>query len=396
MGSISDLSTRRILVADEDHRARGTVAEILQEAGHEVLETADAEEALQLAMTHQPELMLVDSSLKGMPLHDLVRWLSQLSPATNLIVTSAELDAAAARSAVRCGVADYLVAPATDPEGLTETVNLALESEVRERPAATASPQAADRVRVEDMRRRFLSAVAHELRTPLTVIKSFASVLAMGMHGQLNEDQAEVVEHVQIEADRLAHEVGKLLSLARLENEDFTPDRTEVTLGQLVAPIEKRLRAHAAERRVDLTIQVGPAAATLLADPQDISQALLALAENGIKFCGDGGRVHVSACVAGEHVEFRVHDNGVGIHPRDQERIFEMFVQIENPLTRRHGGCGIGLTYAARIVESHGSKIRLRSEPGEGTEFSFRLPLAPEAETASTTLGDFFQQNRHA
>jgi signal transduction histidine kinase len=249
----------------------------------------------------------------------------------------------------------------------------------------TKPEDAPDVGRTADLKRRFLSAVAHELRTPLTVIKTFITVLERGTHGPVTRDQSEVLEHVQIEADRLAHEIDKLLSLARLESEDFAPDRTSVTVAELLRPIEKRLRARAREVRVDLLIRMDDPKAQVFADPQDISRVLLALTENALKFTAEGGRVVLHAAPHGSEVRFEVLDSGIGIDPRHHEHIFEMFAQVENPLTRRFKGAGIGLSYAARIVEAHASRIEVTSRLGDGSLFSFQLPSAPEVDTQGVT-----------
>jgi len=389
VGSSIQPSTLRVLVANEDHRARDAFAGALRARGAEVLEANDGEEALQLAVTHRVDGMVLDMRLPPMPIADFARWIEQLSPDTALICTTAYPSYDDALAALRCHAAEFLEDPSKDPGASADAVLRALTLQREKRKRKEQAHERTELARVDDLRRRFLSAVAHELRPPLTVIKTFATVLTRNVHGPLNTDQSQVVDHIQIEADRLSHEIDKLLSLARLESSDFAPDRALVTVADIVRLIRKRLLARTGEDRVSLVFDLNPPDAALVCDARDISQALLALAENALKFSGDGGRVDVKSRVDGDRVTFTVADTGVGIRQEDLERIFDMFVQIEHPLTRRYGGSGIGLTYAARIVEAHGSKIQVSSEPGEGSTFSFALPISPEAETASASVEVF-------
>jgi signal transduction histidine kinase len=113
------------------------------------------------------------------------------------------------------------------------------------------------------------------------------------------------------------------------------------------------------------------------ADRTDLKRALQALIENAVKFTPDHGRVELAAELEGDAVCFRVRDTGIGIDPRYHKRIFEKFFQVEDPLTRHHGGAGLGLFVARGIIEAHGSKIEVRSELGQGATFAFRLAAVP-------------------
>jgi signal transduction histidine kinase len=256
--------------------------------------------------------------------------------------------------------------------------------EARARRGNGRNPDEQDRV--DELKRRFVSGVAHELRTPVTVIRSLVQVLARGVHGPLTREQNEILDHVLAETGTFAHEIDKLLSLARLENSDFTPDAGPVPIAEIIEPLERPLRFRAAERRIELVFEVKDRELTAFADAQDITRALHALVENALKFTPEGGRVVVRIAPVDEGVCFEVRDNGIGIAVEDHGRIFEAFSQVESPLTRHHGGCGIGLTYAGRIVAAHGSRIRVRSRIGEGASFAFVLPYAPEPVTESRTL----------
>ncbi|MCU0726961.1 MAG: ATP-binding protein, partial [Planctomycetes bacterium] len=228
--------------------------------------------------------------------------------------------------------------------------------------------------KTEKLKNQFLSIVAHELRTPLTAIKSFATILDRGVGGQLPEPHRAPVRHIITQTDRLAHEIDKIISLGRLEAEDFAPDLQLVDVKEILRAILKPFDAEAERRGIRLTLEDLTEGHSVYADVRDIRRAIRALLENALKFTDQGGAVALRAVPDGTGVLFEVSDTGIGIAPESQEIIFEKFIQLENPLTRKYGGSGLGLSFAAEIVEAHRSKIEVESELGRGATFRFRLP----------------------
>lgn len=377
--------TQCIVVADDESGTRSVLARVLARRGYEVLEACDGEEALRLAVSRPVDLLLCDLQMPRMGGEELGRWVEQLDADVPVIFMTAYPGYESALAAIRCHVADFLEKPFRSLESVVEAVDKALARRERALERRDRAGVADEKDRVDDLKRRFVSAVAHELRTPATVIRSLTSLLARGTHGPLTTEQAEILEHVQVETDHLAHEIDKLLSLARLESSDFEPDLGPVTVDEVLRPLERSLRARAVERHVDLVFEVPDGHIAVSADAQDVPRALLALAENALRFTGEGGRVTIRATPMDRGVLFEVSDTGIGIDPADHERIFELFAQLENPLTRRHGGCGIGLSYAQKIVQAHGSRITVRSRLGAGATFSFLLTYSPEFVTQSCT-----------
>jgi signal transduction histidine kinase len=228
------------------------------------------------------------------------------------------------------------------------------------------------------MKNQFLSIVAHELRTPLTAIKAFATILDKGIYGELPEEQKGVVETILSQSDRLGHEIDKIINLGRLDSADFALDVDEISardiLKRLVTPFENDAR----EKGIDLKVVDDTDGAMVSANARDIRRAIRALLENALKFTPEGGEVTLRIDAEDEHVLFEVTDTGIGIAPQDHEVIFETFIQLENPLTRKHGGSGLGLCFVAEILKAHGTGIDVISELGEGATFRFRLPRVHE------------------
>ncbi|MCC6672824.1 MAG: PAS domain-containing protein [Planctomycetes bacterium] len=242
----------------------------------------------------------------------------------------------------------------------------------------------------DQLKNQYLSIVAHELRTPLTGIKTFSTMLAKGTLGALSEQQKRVVESIREQSLRLEHQIDKLINLGNLDSNDYGQDveffDAGEFLGVAVAPFEQAAK----DRHIALETAVECTGVLVEADRVDLKRALQAIIENAVKFTPDGGRVRIAVARDGDKVRFTVRDSGIGIDPRYHRRIFEKFFQVEDPLTRHHGGAGLGLFVARGIVEAHGAKIEVRSELGKGAEFSFSLPVgaadekeAREQETAT-------------
>lgn len=238
--------------------------------------------------------------------------------------------------------------------------------------------------KTDQLKNQYLSIVAHELRTPLTGIKTFSTMMVKGALGALSEPQQRVCESIREQSVRLEHQIDKLINLGNLESADYGQDREVFSVAEftngLLAPFEQPAR----DRQIDLQLQVGETELSVFADRSDIRRACQALIENAIKFAPDGGHVtvRVEPTADGELI-FGVRDDGIGIDPRYQRRVFEKFFQVEDPLTRHHGGAGLGLFVARGIVEAHGSRIKISSQLGQGADFTFALPVyQPSAETA--------------
>lgn len=240
----------------------------------------------------------------------------------------------------------------------------------------------------DQLKNQYLSIVAHELRTPLTGIKTFSTMMAKGRLGDLNEQQQRVVDSIREQSLRLEHQIDKLINLGHLESENYGQDLEEFDLREFMVTVTAPFEQPAKDRKVELRFDVHLVPdVQLAADRTDLRRACQALVENAVKFARDGGVVEVRVDEDAEGgFQFSVSDNGIGVDPRYHRRIFEKFFQVEDPLTRHHGGAGLGLFVAQGIVQAHGSQIRVDSSLGDGATFSFALPVHIEAGAADDEL----------
>jgi signal transduction histidine kinase/CheY-like chemotaxis protein len=220
----------------------------------------------------------------------------------------------------------------------------------------------------------FLASMSHELRTPLNAIIGFSEVLLQQMFGPVNERQADYLSDILTSGRHLLSLINDILDLSKIE-----AGKMELDLGEFAMPavLESGLtmvRERAANHGITLGLEVGPEVGTVRADERKIKQVVFNLLSNAVKFTPDGGRIDVACHCRDDRLEVSVKDTGIGIAPADQERIFDEFQQAG-----QLEGSGLGLALARTFVALHGGDLRVESEPGNGSTFTFTLPLQPDS-----------------
>lgn len=230
--------------------------------------------------------------------------------------------------------------------------------------------------RMSAIKDEFLSVVSHELRTPLAAIKNAVAILGKGKAGPLTEDQRRFTTMIREQVERLHRLVDDTLDVSQLENGTmaFRFDRQD--LRPLVAEIAGAYQHLLEHEGLSLTLSLGEAPLPVSLDRDRMTQVLLNLLSNAAKFTNPPGQVAVRLVREEDSAVIRVSDTGLGVAQADLERIFEKFTQAEVSLTRRVGGAGLGLAIARDLVEAHGGTIGVESEPGRGSTFWVRLPIA--------------------
>jgi len=233
---------------------------------------------------------------------------------------------------------------------------------------------------LDRLKTSFVDAVSHEIRTPLSSIMGYAEFLADGLGGPLTAQQAEYVLQLTDGARRLEYLVNDLLDFARIEAGTFHLSVQTTDLVPRIHAVVESLQPQF--RSVGHTLELElPETLVLTMDSQRIGQVLSNLLSNAVKFTPPGGRIRVSAGVDGDWAWCEVVDNGEGIDPEDQPRLFQRFTQLSAGL-RKARGTGLGLSISKAFIEAHGGQIGVESERGRGSRFWFRLPLRSSLEPA--------------
>lgn len=229
---------------------------------------------------------------------------------------------------------------------------------------------------VEAMRRDFISNVSHELRTPLTALKALTETLR---DGALDDPPAaqRFLERMETEVDALNLMVMELLELSRIESGRVPLNLQPTRPLEIIQAAQERLSLQAGRADLHLALECPPDLPSVQADAVRIQQVLVNLLHNAIKFTPAGGRITMGAAAQGHTVVFHVRDTGIGIAAKDIPRIFERFYKIDR--ARSGGGTGLGLAIARHMVEAHGGKIWVESQPDQGSTFYFTLLKVSES-----------------
>jgi signal transduction histidine kinase/CheY-like chemotaxis protein len=230
--------------------------------------------------------------------------------------------------------------------------------------------------RADDMKTRFLSNMSHEFRTPLNSVLALSRLLLDRTDGDLTPEQEKQVGYIRRSAEDLTELVNDLLDLAKVEAGKIVVRPVEFEVASLFGALRGMLRPLLVNDAVALVFEEPLGVPPLYSDEGKVSQILRNFISNALKFT-ERGEVRVSAALTsgGESVVFAVADTGIGIAREDQERIFQEFGQLDNPVQRRVRGTGLGLPLTRKLTELLGGRLTLASQPGAGSTFSAILPL---------------------
>lgn len=232
--------------------------------------------------------------------------------------------------------------------------------------------------RLEAIRRDFVVNASHELKTPVGALVLLAETVE-----EAADDPAAVrrfAARIQVEASRLGALVRDIIELSRVQVGQPVGDFVRVELGAVVADAMDRVRTKADGRSI--TIEAGGSPATVLGDHETLVTAVRNLLDNAIAYSAPGTRVGVGVTVHEDRgvVDVAVVDQGIGIPAEAQSRLFERFYRVDPARSRDTGGTGLGLSIVKHVVADHGGEVTVWSEPGRGSTFTIRLPLAPPME----------------
>jgi two-component system sensor histidine kinase BarA len=256
-----------------------------------------------------------------------------------------------------------------------EQLNRTLEQRVCQR---TSELQGANEKlkELDHLKSTFVSVVSHELRTPMTSIKGYVENLLDGLAGTLTEKQTRSLERVKHNIDRLTRMINELLDLSKIEAGRLELNLAPVSLSEVAEEVVESYQAAAHEKSVVLRAVPHFPLPMVMGDADKLNRVLINLVHNAIKFTPHGGEIRVEAQMRDDgHAEMAVSDSGKGIPPHELDKVFDKFYWSESaPVEAR--GAGLGLTIAKNLVELHGGTIRVESTLGEGSRFSFTIPVA--------------------
>lgn len=232
--------------------------------------------------------------------------------------------------------------------------------------------------RLDEVRRDFVANISHELKTPIASVSLLAEALD---HAADEPEQVRrFAGRLSVEATRLAHITNEVIELSRLQARDALRPDELVDIDEVVAAAVDQNRVVASAKHVDIAVRASTKA-KVYGDRALMVVAVHNLVANAIAYSNEGGRVGVGAKAVGDTVEIAVTDQGIGIEPDELDRVFERFYRIDQARSRNTGGSGLGLSIVKHTVQNHGGEVRVWSQPGRGSTFMIRLPIAEPAAT---------------
>jgi len=241
-------------------------------------------------------------------------------------------------------------------------------------------------VEVDRLKSEFVATVSHELRTPMTSIRGYVDILLMGAAGTLTENQTHFLDIIRNNTERLNILVTDLLDISRLESGRVTLTPQEIKLQDIANDVIDTVKKRSIdeEKPMKFSLNLAPKLPAVYADPERLRQIVNNLVENAFHYTQGNGEVAVTIKLVngGDEVQVDVHDTGVGIAVEDQKQVFERFYRGEDPLVLATPGTGLGLPIVRQLVEMHRGNIWVESsgKPGEGSTFSFTLPVYKKSE----------------
>jgi signal transduction histidine kinase len=371
--------TARILFVDDEPDLEELIR---QKFRHEIRDGAiaflfarDGVDALTvLAANHDIDLVVTDINMPRMDGLTLLQKLQESEGNLSTVIVSAYGDMANIRTAMNRGAFDFLVKPIDFLDFETTIAKTIRHVEV----LREARLRQADNQRLElasQHKSQFLANMSHELRTPLNAILGYTELILDSVYGDMPQRARDVLDRVQRNGRHLLGLINDVLDLSKIEAGQLSLSLTDYSMQDVVEGVYSAVEPLALEKKIALKIEVSSDLPPGRGDERRLTQVLLNLVGNAIKFT-DRGEVVIRASAADGSFNLAVRDTGPGISKADQARLFQEFQQVDNSITRKKGGTGLGLAISKRIIEMHGGRIWVESRVGHGSTFSFTLPAA--------------------
>ena len=229
---------------------------------------------------------------------------------------------------------------------------------------------------------QFLANMSHELRTPLNAILGYTELMADGIYGELPEKTIDVLKRLESNGRHLLGLINDVLDLSKIEAGQLVLELSDYSLEDIAQTVRSTLEPLAADKKLAFKVEVAAKLPPGRGDGRRLAQVLINLVGNAIKFT-DAGEVVITAGATDGSFHLSVRDTGPGISAADQAKLFQEFQQADNAITKKKGGTGLGLAISKRIVEMHGGKIGVESQLGQGSTFSFTVPVRVAQQVAT-------------
>ncbi len=379
-----------ILLVDDEPHILSILAETLTVSGFQVSTRDSGSAALVHLANHQPDLMVTDLRMPGMSGLELIEKARKFIPDTQVVILTGYGDMKSAVDAIRLGAFDYLTKP-VDTERLIQTLKNGAERRrlIVENRSLVRRLEETNRIKTE-----FINGMSHEFRTPVGHILGFAQILQDTLES-LTEKQVGYLQNIQDAASHLLGMFEDILQFSVLRSGEARVSPVPFSLSEFLEEGLEPFKGPAVEKKLTLEHQALQPDRIVTADSEICHKIFALLLDNAVKFSPEGSCISITAdihpapslpddaqdpnlteTIADGWLHITVSDTGPGIDPQDQKRIFNLFEQADASLGRTYEGTGLGLALARSLARIHEGAITLSSQPGEGSAFTFIVPLS--------------------
>ncbi len=358
----------KILVCDDEEKNLLLCVQILEEEGYEVEGVNNGYGAIEMARKKHFDLLLVDFVMPGINGLETFKIIKEFDPEVVGTIVTSYGTFATAIDALKLGFQGFITKPFTYEELLFAVSETLKKSKLEKELIAYRQ---ADKLKDD-----FLALISHELRTPLSLILSFIRLISDARAEKADKKEKEILFALEKEGNRLARIVSNLLLMSELKFQKDEYLREWVGLNSITVNMIKYLKGDALDKKVTINNFISEGLPNVFGVKTQIKQLVVNLLDNAIKFNRQYGKITVRAEKKGSSVQFEIEDTGTGIAEDKLDKIFNPFQQVEDPVTRKVGGAGLGLAISREIVKVHGGKIWAENLDGGGSRFIFNLPIS--------------------
>jgi signal transduction histidine kinase len=341
---------------------------------------SDFDQAKTLINRKQHNIYLIDYRLGVQTGLELLEFAQPYKRSEPFILLTGVGDREIEKRSMKLAAADYLVKGSFNAELLARTLYYSLERKQFEEQRLKYL------IELNRAKDEFISLASHQLRTPATGVKQYLGMVLEGFVGELSDSQRSVLEKANESNERQLRIVSDLLKVAQVDAGKVRLRKAEVDVVSLINDVIKEQRETFEKRRQKIVFQPSKNDVRLHFDRDTIRMVLENMIDNASKYSGEDKTVTVKLADRGNEAQIDIIDNGVGIKPEDQSKLFEKFSRIENPLSTQVGGTGLGLYWAKKIIDLHQGEVTLESAAGKGTKFTIHLPKIRSATMLESTV----------